>query len=280
MSRLLDSWHSPLFRRAMLEAVLVGVLAGLVGVHVSLRRLPFFVTAMSHATFPGVVIASVLGVSLFVGGTVFGFVVVALVLAFGTQRVIDDTAVIAVVLAGSFALGVLILSTRASSSKDLSAFLVGSVLTVTAADVVTTVSVGVVVLAVLGLMHKELILGAFDRTQAQSLGYPTRLLDGVVLAVVTVTLVTAIPAVGTLLAIALLTVPALTARLWTTRLSTTMLVAACIGGASGALGLCAAAIWSIAAGGAIAMSAGAFFVVSLTAVSLAGLRPGGERRAC
>ena len=268
MTNLMESWHSPLFRRAMLEAVLVGVLAGLVGVHVSLRRLPFFVTAMSHATFPGVVIASVLGLSLFVGGTVFGFVVVALVLTFGARRVLDDTAVIGVVLAGSFALGVLILSTRASSSKDLSAFLVGSVLTVTTADLLTTVAVGTIVLVMLALMHKELILGAFDRTQAQSLGYSTRLLDGVVLVAITVTLVTAIPAVGTLLAIALLTVPALTARLWATRLSTTMLLASIIGGVSGALGLCAAAIWSIAAGGAIALSAGAMFVVSLAAVSL------------
>lgn len=269
MSRLLDSWQSPLFRRAMLEAVLVGVLAGLVGVHVSLRRLPFFVTAMSHATFPGVVIASVLGLSLFVGGAVFGLVVVALVLLLGAQRVLDDTAVIGVVLAGSFALGVLILSTRASSSKDLSAFLVGSVLTVTTADVLTTVAVGVVVVGVLSLTHKELVLGAFDRTQAQSLGYSTALLDGIVLVAVTVTLVTAIPAVGTLLAIALLTVPALTARLWAHRLSTTMLIAAVIGGASGAVGLCAAAVWSIAAGGAIALAAGAFFVVSLLVVTLA-----------
>ena len=55
MSRLADAFGSPLFRRAVVEAVLVGVIAGLVGVHVVLRRLPFFVTAMSHATFPGVV---------------------------------------------------------------------------------------------------------------------------------------------------------------------------------------------------------------------------------
>lgn len=283
MSNLVSSWQSPLFRRAMLEAVLVGVLAGVVGVHVSLRRLPFFVTAMSHATFPGVVLASVLGFSLFVGGAVFGLAVVAVILVFGARRVLDDTAVIGVVLAGSFALGVLILSTKASSSKDLSAFLVGSVLTVTTADVLTTVAVGVAVVGVLTLTHKELVLGAFDRTQAQSLGYSTTLLDGLVLVVVTVTLVTAIPAVGTLLAIALLTVPAITARLWAERLSTTMVLSAAIGGASGALGLCAAAVWSIAAGGAIALAAGGFFVVSLLMVTLgrrlarAGGRPGAAR---
>src|SRR5207248_1915986 len=79
MTTVLHSLGRPYFQRALLEAVLVGALGGVVGVHVLLRRLPFFVVAMSHATFPGVVLASVVGVSLFLGGTAFGLVVVALV---------------------------------------------------------------------------------------------------------------------------------------------------------------------------------------------------------
>ncbi len=263
MSNLVDSFGSPLFRRALLEAVLVGLLAGVVGVHVILRRLPFFVTAMSHATFPGVVLASILGFSVFLGGAAFGLVVVAAVLVLGMKRALDDTAVIAVVLAGSFALGMLIMSTRASASKDISALLVGSVLTVTRGDVLTTMVVGVVVLAVLGVLHKELTFGAFDRAGAAAVGYPTGMLDAVLLVAVTVTLVASVPAVGTLLAIALLTVPALTARLWTDRLGPMMVLAAALGALSGFVGLCAAALWSIAAGGAIALTAGALFVTSL-----------------
>ena len=73
---------------------------------------------MSHATFPGIVIASSMGVSLFVGGTVFGFVVVAAVLLLGASRVVDDSSVIGVVLAGSFALGVLIVASRPGSSTE------------------------------------------------------------------------------------------------------------------------------------------------------------------
>ena len=267
MRDLVDSLQSPLFRRALLEAVLLGAIAGTVGVHVVLRRLEFFVVAMSHATFPGVVLASVLGFSLFVGGTTFGFVVVVAVLVLGANRVLDEASVIGVVLGGSFAVGVLILSARPGSSRDLSAFLVGSVLTVTPGDVATTVVVGAVVLLVLGALHKELTLGAFDPTQASALGYRTWLLDGVVLGVVTVTLVTAVPAVGTLLAVALLTVPALTARLWSDRMGVTMAIAAAVGALSGALGMAAAAIWSIAAGGAIALAAGACFAASYAVTS-------------
>ncbi len=267
MKTLVDSFHTAIFRRAVFEAVLIGAIAGIVGVHVALRRLPFFVVAMSHATFPGVVIASVAGFSLFVGGTGFGLLVVALVLVLGARRALDDSSVIGVVLAGSFALGVLILSARPGSSTDLSAFLVGSVLTVTSGDIITTIAVGAIVLAVLSLLHKEIVFGAFDRVGAGALGYRTWVLDGVVLVAVTITMAAAVPAVGTLLAVALLTVPAMTARLWTDRIRPTMALAATFGALSGFVGLCVSAIWAVAAGGAIALTAGVCFVISLAATT-------------
>jgi ABC-type Mn2+/Zn2+ transport system permease subunit len=263
-----DSLASPFFQRALVEAVLVGVVAGVVGVHVLLRRLPFFVVAMSHATFPGVVIASVVGFNLFVGGSVFGLMVVLAVVGLGASKVLDDATAIGVVLAGSFALGVLILSARPSSSTDLSAFLVGSVLTVTRADLVTTAVVGVVLLGALAALHKELVLGAFDPQGAAAAGYRTALLDLGLLAIVTLALVTAVPAVGTLLAVALLTVPAMAARLWVDRVGAAMVVAAVIGAGSGVAGLCLSAVLDIAAGGAIALTASAAFVVSAAGVRL------------
>jgi manganese/iron transport system permease protein len=263
VSDLVESLRSPFFQRALVEAVLVGIVAGVVGVHVLLRRLPFFVVAMSHATFPGVVVASVLGFNLFLGGSLFGLIVVVAVVALGASRVLDDATVIGVVLAGSFALGVLIASAQpSSSSKDLSAFLVGSVLTVTRADLLTTAVVGLLLLAALAALHKELVLGAFDPQGAAAAGYRTALLDLGLLSIVTIALVTAVPAVGTLLAVALLTVPALAARLWADRVAPAMVVAAAIGAGSGVAGLCLSAAFGIAAGGAIALSASAAFVIS------------------
>ncbi len=262
MSAVLDSLGQPFFDRALLEAVLVGGMSGVVGVHVLLRRLPFFVVAMSHATFPGVVLASIAGVSLFLGGTIFGLLVVVLLVVLGLQRSVDDTSLVGVVLAGSFATGILLQSARSGGSKELSAFLVGSILTVTPSDLVTTAAVGVAVLAALGLAHKELVLTAFDPAAAAAAGYRLRLVELGVLALVTVALVTTIPAVGTLLAVALLTVPALTARLWTDRIPLAMLVAAALGAASGVVGLGLSATYDIAAGGAIALTAAGAFAAS------------------
>lgn len=265
MKTIVDNLGSAFFRRALLEAVLVGAIAGVVGVHVVLRRLPFFVVAMSHATFPGVVVASTLGISLFVGGTAAGLLVVAAVVALGSVGAIDDSSAIGVVLAGSFALGILVLSAGPGSSRDLSAFLVGQILTVSRGDILTTVGVAVAVLGVLGALHKELVHGAFDPGGLGALGYSTRTLDVVVLVVVTVSLVTAVPAVGTVLAVALLTVPALAARQWVERVAPMMAVAAGIGAMSGVVGLAISAAWNIAAGPAIALTAAAIFGVSVAA---------------
>ena len=75
-------------------------------------------------------------------------------------------------------------------------------------------------------------------------------------------LLCAIPAVGTILSVALVSVPALTARLWTDRVGHAMGLAALIGAVSGVAGLVVSTQWRIAAGGAIALAGSAVFVVS------------------
>jgi ABC-type Mn2+/Zn2+ transport system permease subunit len=277
VSTLIDSFGQQFFRLALIEAVLVGALAGAVGVHVLLRRLPFFVVAMSHATFPGVVFGSLLGVSLFVGGAVVGVAVALLIVALGSLRQVDDSSAIGIVLAGCFALGVLVLSAQPSASRDLSAYLVGSIVTVSAADLITTAAVGAVLVGVLVAFHKELVLGAFDPGGLTALGYPARRLDTLVLIVVTVALVVSVPAVGTLLAVALLTVPALSARQWTDRVGPMTVLAAGLGATSGVLGLCLSAVYDIAAGGASALTATALFALS-AAVRRTGMGQGRRSR--
>ena len=286
MSELLGTFSDGFARRSLLEAVMVGGLCGVVGVHVLLRRLPFFTMALGHATFPGVVLAALLGVNLFLGATLFGAVVVLVVALLGARERVDETSAIGVTLSGAFALGVLLLSAQAGFSRDLAAFLVGSIVTVQHGDLVTTAVAGAAVLGVLAVLHKELVFGAFDRGGLAALGYPVLALDVTLLLLVEVTLVTSIPAVGTILAVALIVAPAAAARLWTERLGTTMAVAAAIGVASGVVGLAISQHWRVAAGAAIVLVAATLFTVSLLVAPRHGLlarrrvsRPGATARA-
>lgn len=250
-------------RRALVEAVLVGALCGVVGVHVVLRRLSFFTMAMTHATFPGVVLAALVGVDLLLGSGLFGVLVVLGVSWLSARPRSDPSAAVGVVLSAGFALGVVLLSAQAGFTRDLSAYLVGSILTVQTADLVKTAVALLVVLAVLAAVGKELVLGAFDPVGLVALGYPARRLDLLLLLLIELAVVASVPAVGTIQAVALVVAPAATARLWCDRIGPMTAVAAGLGMACGVLGLAVSQLASIAAGAAIVLAACAVFVVSV-----------------
>lgn len=256
------SWFDSYLHRAIVEVILVGALAGVVGVHVVLRRLAFFTMAMTHATFPGVVAAAVLGIDIYLGGAAAGVLVALAVVAAARRRGQDTTTATGVVLAGGFALGVALMSTQDGFTRDLTAYLVGSVLTVGVGDLAVTAVVGIAVVGLLALLHKELVFAAFDPGGVRAAGYPGTALDLVVLLAVEAVVVTAVPAVGTILAVALVVAPAAAARLWTDRLGATFALAAGIGIAAGLGGLAISEYLRVAAGGAISLLAAAAFLLS------------------
>jgi ABC-type Mn2+/Zn2+ transport system permease subunit len=263
MSWLGDTFADGFARRALVEAVLAGGFCGLVGVYVLLRRLPFLTVALAHATFPGAVLAELLGLNLLVGAGLFGVVVALAVVGLGARERVEETSAVGVVLAGSFALGVLLLSAQPGFSRDVSAFLVGSILTVQQGDLVATAATGLAVLAVLAAFHKELVLAAFDRDGLAALGYPVAVLDLALVLCIQLTLVTALPAVGAMLAVALVVAPAATARLWTDRLGPAMVLAPALGVASAVVGLTLSQHVRVAAGASIVLVAAGCFGASL-----------------
>jgi manganese/iron transport system permease protein len=272
-------------RRAFVEVLVVGVLCGAVGVHVVLRHLSFPTMALTHATFPGVVLAALLGMNIVLGAGLFGLLLVGIIAAVSGARVApagtpsgaagrgggtaadsggrDVTSVTGVLLAGGFALGVALMSAQAGFTRDLTAYLVGSILTVQATDIVVSAVTAVVVLTVLVALRKELMLGAFDPGAIAAAGYPTRRLDLVMLVAIEASVVTSVPAVGTILAVALIVGPAASAKLWCSSAASMTAVAIGIAVTSGVIGLAASESWRVAAGGATVLAVAAFFTVSL-----------------
>ena len=269
MSLLQDGYA----RRALIEALLVGALCGLVGVHVVLRRLSFFTMAMTHATFPGVVLAALVGVDLLLGSGLFGVLVVLGVSWLTTRPRSESAAAVGVVLSAGFALGVVLLSAQAGFTRDLSAYLVGSIVTVQTGDLVKTALVLAAVALTLALVGKELVFGAFDRGGMVAAGYPAGRLDLLLLLVVELTVVTSVPAVGTIQAVALIVAPAAAARLWSDRIGPTTALAVLLGMASGVVGLAVSQAYQVAAGAAIVLAACGFFVLSVVVAPVVRGRP-------
>lgn len=256
------SWWDDALHRATAEVLLVGALAGLIGVQVVLRRLSFFTLALTHATFPGVVAASIIGINIFVGGVSAGALVALAVAALSRRRGQNAAAATGVMISAGFALGAGLVATQSGFSRDLSSFLVGSILTVSTQDLVITTVILVVVAVVLLVCARPLMFTGFDRAGAQAAGYRTGIWDLVLLLTIEVVVVTIVPAVGTILALALIVAPAAAARLWSTRLPVITALAVVFGAAGGLVGLYASSRWNLAAGASITLTATGILLLS------------------
>jgi manganese/iron transport system permease protein len=269
---LIDPFQSGFMQRALIEAVLLGVIGGITGVHVVLRRLEFMTDALTHTVFPGMAAAFLLGGSLYVGALVTGVASAILLTLLTRNRRVTSDAALAVLLTGFFSIGVILVSRSTSFTADLSVLLFGRVLAVDTAEIVATAATGAFVLTVLWLLHKELVLRAFDPEAAAALGYPIGRLDLVLNILITLVVVSAVKAVGSVLVIALLITPAATARLLVRRhVGAMMAVAAVVGAIGGWLGLVVSYEgslnhgWRLASGGTIVLTMTALFAMALFA---------------
>ncbi len=264
-SLLFEPFGLGYMRRALAEIVMLGVLGGVVGVHVLLRRLAFLTEVVQHTVFPGIAIAFVLDQSLLAGALVAGTVAIALY-TIGARRV-DSNALMALLIATFFALGVVVVSRRTGFQSDLTALLFGRILSVDQQELLDTLVIGVVSLALLLLLHKELVFRAFDPLGSEAMGYPAVWLDLLINVVVMLTVVAAVRAVGTVLVVAFIVTPAAAARLLCRRVGPMMAVAAGFGAVGGWLGLVVSYEgsihhgWRLASGATIVMVITAGFVV-------------------
>lgn len=274
---LVAPFGEPFLARALVEALLLGVLGGVVSVFVVLRRLAFLAEALTHTVFPGVVIGFLVAQSAGIvwGALLFAVLSAVLLTVLATNRRVTEDATLAVLLTAFFAVGVILTSRRSSYTADLTTFLFGRILYVDATQIVETAVVGVAALAVLAALRKELLLRAFDPDGAAALGYPVPLLDLALNVAVALVVVSALKAVGTVLVIALLVVPAATGRLLSDRLAVVTTVSVLSACAAGWLGLVASYHASVSYG--LRLASGATVVLVLVgcyalAVATAGIR--------
>lgn len=247
--------------RALLASVLVGTVCAVLGTYVILQGMAFFGDALAHTILPGVVLAYLVGWPLTVGALIFG-VLAALGIGALSQRgeVREDTA-IGVIFAGSFALGVAMLSAAGSYAVDLTHILFGDVLGVSAGDLWLTAGLGAGVLLIVFFLYKEFLVMAFDPTLAVVLRLPVTVLRYLLLILIAVTIVISLQTVGVALMLAMLITPAASAQLLTRRLPIMMATAAAIGALANLTGLYLSYSVNIASGPAMVLVATAIFAL-------------------
>ncbi|MBE2239053.1 MAG: metal ABC transporter permease [Caldilineaceae bacterium] len=238
----------PFMVRALLAAILVGILCPVVGAYMVLKGLSFFGDALAHAILPGIVITFLVGWPLAVGALASALIAVLLIGVISQRSALQEDTAIGIVFAGAFALGVALLSTVSSFAVDLTHILFGDVLGVSSADLWVMLALGVVVLGVVALFYKEFLVLTFDPMLALVLRLPATALRYLLLSMIALTVVTSLQTVGISLVLAMLVTPAATARMLTRRLPAMMAVAAVLGVVANVIGLYISYYWNVASG--------------------------------
>jgi ABC-type Zn uptake system ZnuABC Zn-binding protein ZnuA/ABC-type Mn2+/Zn2+ transport system permease subunit len=271
---MLEPFQLPFVQRGLIEVLILSVPAGLLGTWIVLRGLAFFSHAVGTAAFPGLVLADGLGFAAPLGA-------LAAALAFSAgnsalrrrdgERAADS--VVAIVLAGCLAAGVILASDVFGTGADVETLLFGSLLLVGRDDVVLAALAAAAALAATLLVGSRWLAGGFDPglgASASSRQGPV--LDGLLLGLLALATTAALSTIGALLVAALFVLPALTARLYSERLASWQIAAVALAAAEGTFGLWLSVKTDAPPGATIACVAGAVFGVTALARAT-GARP-------
>lgn len=257
---LLEPFGYDFMQRAFLVTVTAAIVCGVLSCWLVLIGWSLMGDAVSHAVLPGVVLAYMLGTPFAVGALVFGVAAVALIgIVRSTSRVKEDAA-IGVVFTTLFALGIVLISV-VPSQTDLSHILFGNLLGVSFADLVQVLVLGAVTLAILLLKRRDLTLYAFDPTHAHAIGLSPKVLGGLLLGLLALTVVVALQAVGVVLVVAMLIIPGATAYLLTDRFARMLVISPIIAAACSVVGIYLSYYLDASSGGMVVLTMGAVFAL-------------------
>jgi ABC-type Mn2+/Zn2+ transport system permease subunit len=257
-----EPYQFAFMQRALMATLMISVVSACIGTFVVLKGLAFIGDALAHASFAGVAVAFVLGGNIYLGAMIAALIT-ALGIAFvgSRARVSFDTA-IGILFVGAFALGILVVSHQPNYTVDLFSFVFGNVLGVGRDDLLLIAVMGFIVLAVMSLFYRQLLFTAYDPTMAAASGVPVGLVQYGLLAMLGISTVVALKAVGIVLVVAMLVTPAATASLLVRSVHQMMALGALVGAVSSVVGLYISYYGEVASGAAIVLTATFFFLLA------------------
>ena len=219
---MIDGLVEPLefafMQRALLAAGLAAIVCAVVGTFVVLKGMAFMGDAVAHSCLAGMSVAYFFGASIFWGA--FAWAVPASLAMTGISRRTNlrlDTS-IGIIFASGFAVGIILMSRVSNYTADLFGFLFGNILGVSWNEVALIGGIAGGVLLTVSAFYKELLYTSYDATMSAASGIPVRFVQYLLPALVGVTTVVSLKAVGIALVLAFLVTPPATGALMARRL--------------------------------------------------------------
>lgn len=260
---MLEMFEYEFMQRAFLAGMLIATLASISGTFVVLKRYSMISETLAHSALVGVAVGLVAG---------FNPLWMAVIVAIASAWLIEylrstfslySDAILAILLSGSLAIAVIIVSLGGAFNNSLFSYLFGSILSVSNEDVVTIVLFGTVSLGLLLAFSKELYFISYDEEVAQTSGIKVKFLNFLLVTIVAVIIALSIRVVGSLLIGALMVIPTVSALQYRVGFLNTVLISLAFALFSVACGMTLSFYFSLPSGATIVLCVLVIFILSL-----------------
>ncbi|MEM4321084.1 MAG: metal ABC transporter permease, partial [Candidatus Nitrosocaldus sp.] len=252
------------FIRGMIVAILVGGVNGLLGVYIVLRGMSYIGHGLSHAVFGGAVVSHMLSINMYIGAMLWGLISSIVINRVSRSGKVKADAAIGVISTAGFAIGIFLLSSTRSFTRNFEALLFGNILGITYLDMLAIAVVSIVVLAFFLLLNRMMLFTIFDRETAKVYGVRTDAVDLTFSILLAIVVIASMNAIGVTLLAAAIVAPAISARLLTNNFTKLIMLSTVIGAITAFVGMYLSFLFDSASGATIVLfGAGVFAVVSL-----------------
>ena len=250
---LLQPFQYEFFTRAILVSVLVGGVCGLLGVYIILRGMSYIGHGMSHAVFGGAVVSYIAGFNFYIGATIWGFVSAVLINEITRRNKIKADAAIGVVTTAGFAIGVFLISTTRSYTRNFEALLFGNILGITDQDLLVIIFVTVTTAVFIFFFQKRLLFTLFDKETAKVYGVRTDIVELIFSLILATVVIASMNSIGVTLLAAAIVAPAISARMITNNFTKMVIFSTMMGVIIAFLGMYSSYFFDSASGSTIVL---------------------------
>ena len=263
MSILIDLFTLPFMQRAFVAVLLLGVLCGVFGVFVVLRRMSFFADAIAHSSLAGIAIGILVGISPNLATLISSLLVATVIAALSNRTKQSLDTVIGIAYALALSIGVMLLSVSRGVATNLNTYLFGDILSIDWTMIAGIAAVTIIVLIALAKLWRSFVLMSLQSDVAAVQGIKVKQMEFVFMLLLAASVAVSIRVAGIILIGPLLIIPAATAKNVSRSLKETVVLSVIFALVAGVLGLMASYIFNIPSGPTIIVASGLLFFASL-----------------
>lgn len=250
-------------QRAFVAGLFIAILASLSGTFIVLKRYSLMSETLAHSALVGVAVGIVAGANPLWSAVFIALIAAWLIEYLRSSFNLYSDAILSIILSGSLAAAVIIVSLGGTFNNSLFSYLFGSILSVSYEDLVTIILFGVLSLGFLLFFSKELYFIAYDEEVAKTSGIRVKFLNFLLVSVVAIIIALSIRVVGSLLIGALMVIPTVAALQFRVGFKITLLISLFLGVLSVTLGMILSFYFSLPSGATIVLCVISLFILSL-----------------